>query len=93
MAKSQKKEDSMLNVYAAEWCPHCRATMEYLRSNNIPFEYHNIEKQSEKVLNKIIEVNGGDDWVVPTLEYNGKWRPGKVFNPEELEHDIKKMGL
>lgn len=38
-------------------------------------------------------MNGGDDWVVPTLEYNGKWRPGEVFNPEKLEKDLKNLGV
>ena len=40
---------------------------------------------------KVIEVNGGIDWVVPTLEYNGRWREGKIFNPCELLKDLKQM--
>ena len=39
------------------------------------------------------DVNGGDDWVVPTLEYNGQWRPGQVYDPVKLEQDLRKWGL
>ncbi len=83
----------MLKVYAAIWCPHCTKTVEYLKNNNIEFEYIEIEKQSENIIKKIIEVNGGDDWVVPTLEFNGKWREGKIFNELELSSDLIKLGL
>ena len=83
----------MLKVYAAKWCPHCTKTIEYLKTNNIEFEYFEMEKQSEKTVQKIIEVNGGDDWVVPTLEFNGKWREGKIYNEKELGSDLKKLGL
>ncbi len=83
----------MLKVYAAIWCPHCTKTVEYLKKNNIEFEYIEIEKQSETIINQIIEVNGGDDWVVPTLEFNGKWREGKIFNELELSSDLIKLGL
>ncbi|MBU0464920.1 MAG: glutaredoxin family protein [Proteobacteria bacterium] len=83
----------MLKVYAAKWCSHCTKTIEYLKNNNIEFEYFEIEKQSENTIQKIIEVNGGDDWVVPTLEFNGKWRAGKIYNEKELASDLKKLGL
>lgn len=83
----------MLKIYASEWCPHCTKTVEYLKTNNIEFEYFEIEKQSETIIQKIIEVNGGDDWVVPTLEFNGKWREGKVYNELELNFDLKKLGV
>ncbi len=83
----------MLKVYAAKWCPHCTKTVEYLQTHNIEYEYFEIEKQSEKIVRKIIQVNGGDDWVVPTLEFNGKWREGKFFNEKELGSDLEKLGL
>lgn len=83
----------MLNIYAVQWCPHCRKTVEFLKEHEIEFEYHDMEEQSKDVEKKIIEVNGGDDWVVPTMEYDGKWRPGKTFDPEELEQDLRDMGV
>ena len=83
----------MLNLYAARWCPHCVKTEEFFKKNNIRYNYINIESQPDEVVRKVIEVNGGFDWVVPTLEYNGKWREGKVFNEAELARDLKNMGI
>ena len=83
----------MLKVYAAEWCPHCVKTVEYLKANNIVFDYIDIETLDREVVDKIVEVNGGLDWIVPTLEYNGRWREGKVFNEAELAADLKDLGL
>jgi len=82
----------MLNVYAATWCPHCRKTVNFLKEHHIEFNYIDIEKQPEEVVQKVIEVNGGLDWVVPTLEYGDRWRPGKVFNSEVLQADLQEMG-
>lgn len=86
-------EAFMLKVYAAQWCPHCTRTVEFLKANHIDFEYLEIEKQSKEVIQKIIQANGGDDWVVPTLEFNGTWREGRFYNEKELRSDLKKLGL
>jgi len=83
----------MLKVYAAGWCPHCVKTIEYLDQNKIEFEYVDIEKQSKNIVDKIVDVNGGVDWVVPTLEFNGQWRAGKAFNEKELAADLKEMAV
>lgn len=83
----------MLNVYAATWCPHCEDTVQYLKEKSIEFNYIDIEKAPPDVVRKVVDVNGGDDWVVPTLEYKGQWREGKVFDEQELKKDLKKMGV
>jgi mycoredoxin len=83
----------MLKVYAAHWCPHCTKTVDYLKRNNIEFEYIEIEAQPDPIIKKIIEVNGGEDWVIPTLEFNGRWRPGKAYNAFELHSDLNEMGV
>jgi mycoredoxin len=82
-----------LNVYAASWCPHCQRTAAFLRDHQIPFVWHEIEEQPKTVVDKVIEVNGGDDWVVPTLEHDGHWRPGKVFDPDRLPDDLRDLGV
>jgi mycoredoxin len=82
-----------LKVYAANWCSHCTQTVDYLKKNQIEFEYIEIEEQPQAVVQKIIEVNGGDDWVVPTLEFEGKLRKGKIFNEIELNFDLKQLGV
>ena len=83
----------MLTVYSAFWCPHCIKTERYLKEKNIPFQSINIETAPEHVVQKVVQVNGGVEWVVPTLEYQGRWRPGKIFNPSQLEKDLKAMGV
>ncbi len=82
----------MLNVYAWNVCPHCHRTIDWLKEHNIEYQYLEIEEQPQEIINKVIEINGGDDWVVPTLEFNGQWRPGKVFSADGLEADLKKLG-
>jgi len=84
----------MLNVYYTDWCPHCRKTVSFLKEKKIEFKIINMEKDvSPEQLKKVIEVNGGDDWVVPTLEFKGKWREGKFFNPDQLLIELKQMGV
>ena len=82
-----QKGINMLKVYYWDVCPHCHRAMEFLKKNNVPFEALDIEKQPEKIVKKVVEVNGGDDWVVPTMEYNGQ------FNAKKLEADLKAWGL
>jgi mycoredoxin len=86
-------EVHMLTVYAAAWCPHCTKTVEFLKKHGIAFTYMEIEDQPEDVIEKIIQVNGGDDWVVPTLAYNGKWREGRLFNEMTLLSDLKDLDV
>jgi len=83
----------MLTVYGAAWCPHCTQTTSYLKEKNIDFKYVDIESAPGDVVRQVIEVNGGDDWVVPTLENNGKWRPGKVFSRPDIDNDLRALGL
>ena len=83
----------MLKVYSAPWCPHCMDTIEYLKAHDIAFQKIDIEAQPQNIIQKIIEVNGGDDWAIPTLEYNGRWRPGKEFDAIEIEQDLKALGV
>lgn len=83
----------MLIVYSAFWCPHCIKTEKFLKENNIKFKSVNIETADQATVDEVIKANGGVDWVIPTLEYNGKWRRGKVFNPKELMDDLKELGV
>ncbi len=83
----------MLKVYYWDACPHCHKTMDFLRENKIPFQALDIEAQPEDVVKKVVEVNGGDDWVVPTMEHKGQWRAGQVFNKQKLEKDLRSWGL
>jgi mycoredoxin len=83
----------MLNVYGVSWCPHCRRTVSFLVENHVDFSYFDIEHQSEEIEQQVIEANGGKGWVVPTLEFEGKWRPGKTYDERELRRDLSAWGL
>jgi len=67
--------------------------MEFLKDHKIPFEALDIETQPQDVVKKVIDVNGGEDWVVPTMEYKGQWRAGQVFDAAKLEKDLRAWGL
>ncbi len=82
-----------LQVYAWSLCPHCRAAIRWLDEHHIPFDYNEVEEQPPEILRRIIDVNGGDDWVVPTLEYNGQWIPGEVFDAARFEEHLKQLGV
>jgi mycoredoxin len=83
----------MLNVYATNWCPHSKRMVRFLMDNHIDFVYRDIEHQSKEIVKQVIDANGGRDWVVPTLEFKSKWRPGKTHNDNEIREDLKKMGV
>jgi mycoredoxin len=83
----------MLTVYSVSWCPHCKQLIRFLTDHHIDFNYRDVEHQPEEVVRKVIDANGGRDWVVPTLEYNGKWREGKRFNEQEVRSDLEKWGI
>lgn len=83
----------MLKVFTADWCPHCKLTIDFLKAHKIEFIPLDIEKQPDHIVKKVIEVNGGDDWVIPTLEYKGRWREGKVFDEAGLAGDLQQLGI
>ena len=83
----------MLNIYTLKECPHSRKTIVFLEENGIEFVNFDMNEQPDHVVQKIIEVNGGEDWVVPTLEFDGRWRKGKTFDAQELKKDLLDLGV
>jgi len=49
---------SKIVVYGAEWCGDCRRSKRFLDSNNVAYEYINIEEDAAAT-EKVIEINGG----------------------------------
>ena len=88
-----KNRRNMLTIYTADWCPHCKQTIDFLKKHRIEFNPVDIEKQPDHIVKKVIEVNGGDDWVIPTLEYKGRWREGKIFDETGLTRDLQLLGV
>jgi mycoredoxin len=86
-------KEKTLHIYMANWCPHCRAALKYLGESGIKFVQHDMDRISPEEEKKVIDANGGDDWVVPTLECEGKWIPGRAFRKERFEADLKTLGV
>ncbi len=82
----------MLTVYGVSWCPHCKKIVRHLVENHIDFKYLDIEEQSDEIVNQVNEANGGS-WRAPTLEFEGKWIPGKGFDRTQVDEDLKTLGV
>lgn len=82
----------MLHVYGMKECPHCRNAIKWLDDHKVPYVYLEVADQPEPIVKKLIEVNGGTDWVVPTFEFIGKWIPGEIFDPVKFEERLILIG-
>jgi mycoredoxin len=49
---------SKILVYGAEWCGDCRRSKRFLDSNNVAYEYVDVEADAT-ASDKVIEINGG----------------------------------
>ena len=83
----------MLKLYGWYASQDCLKLIEWLNSHNVPFEYYEMEDQPLQVGSLIGRVNGAQAWKVPTLEYDGRWRPAKAFDPEETRRDLIALGV
>jgi mycoredoxin len=59
------EESGKIKFYATEWCSDCRRALFYLKRNEIPFDYINID-QDPKAEAWVIQVNHGNR-SVPTI--------------------------
>jgi len=47
-----------IKMYGAEWCGDCRRSKKFLDSNNVEYNYIDVEAD-ETASEKVIEINGG----------------------------------
>jgi mycoredoxin len=47
-----------ITMYGAEWCGDCRRSKKFLDSNNVEYNYIDVEAD-ESASDKVIEINGG----------------------------------
>jgi mycoredoxin len=47
-----------IKMYGAEWCGDCRRSKRFLDSNNVTYEYIDVEADPS-ASDKVIEINGG----------------------------------
>lgn len=50
--------NSNITMYGAEWCGDCRRSKRFLDSNNVSYEYVDVETDTT-ASDKVIEINGG----------------------------------
>lgn len=77
-------------LYSVVWCPHCRATKEYLTKNDIPFTNRDVEMDAKAMQDLTIKYSStgvpvivfgkGDDEVVM-----------KGFTPEQFQETLRKV--
>lgn len=53
------KEPGKIKFYATEWCSDCRRALFYLKRNEIPYDYINIDQDLD-----------GEAWVIKTNHGN-----------------------
>lgn len=45
-------------MYGAEWCGDCRRSKKFLDSNNVSYDYINVDEDAAAA-DKVVEINGG----------------------------------
>lgn len=74
-------------MYGADWCPDCRRAKSYLQSNNINFQYIEVDKH-EWAATKVEKINNGKR-IIPTFLINDK----SYSNPDNVElRDVLAIG-
>ena len=76
-------------LYSTAWCPHCRATKEYLTKNDIPFINRDVEVDAKAMEDLTIKYKGTG---VPVIVF-GKGKDEivmKGFTPERFQETLQK---
>lgn len=67
-----------IKFYGAEWCPDCRRTKDFLKGNNVAFEYINVDLSAES--SQLVEKLNNGKRIIPTLLIDGQ----SYSNPDNL---------
>lgn len=77
--------------YGADWCPDCRRAKQFLKDNNIEFQFVDVDLDSDAT--KLVESINKGKRIIPTLIINGK----SFTNPDNGELSavlgINKVGV
>ena len=57
-----------IKVYGAPWCPDCKQSKQFLNEHRIPFEWHDIDQDSE-AQSYVQSVNDGKQ-IIPTIVFS-----------------------
>ena len=58
-----------LRLYGADWCPDCRRAKAYLKENNIPFDF--IDVDLDESATRLVETINNGKRIIPTIDLNG----------------------
>ncbi len=68
-----------ITMYGADWCPDCRRAKDFLKENNIDFDYIDVDLDKEAT-KKVETINQGKR-IIPTLIINGT----SLTNPDNAQ--------
>ncbi|MCX6449873.1 MAG: NrdH-redoxin [Actinobacteria bacterium] len=77
---------SDLTMYGAEWCGDCRRSKRFLDSNNVKYNYIDVEADVS-ASDKVIEINGGQRSIPVIIFSDGTHltEPSDIALKEKLE--------
>lgn len=75
-------------IYTTSWCPHCRATKEYLTRNNIPFINRDVELDDRDMETLTVKYKSQG---VPVIVIGDDDKVLKGFDPETFEKAVKEV--
>jgi len=58
-----------LRLFGADWCPDCRRAKAYLKENNIPFDF--IDVDLDESATRLVETINNGKRIIPTIDLNG----------------------
>jgi thioredoxin reductase (NADPH) len=56
-----------IKVYGATWCPDCRRAKKFLSEQRVPFDWHDIEVEPDKVA--VVEQRNDGKHIIPTVVF------------------------
>ena len=78
---------SLINVYGTTWCGDCKNAKDFLDSNNIKYEWTDLDKNPD-LYKYVRDINNGQE-IVPTIVF-----PDGSFLSEPSNQQLKeKLGL
>ena len=79
--------DQKIKVYAALWCPDCRRALRFLKENNVPFDWIDLEEHPEEMA--VVRRRNAGMESIPTLIF-----PDGSFLVEPSNEALaRKLGL
>jgi mycoredoxin len=79
-----------ISMYGAEWCGDCRRSKRFLDSNNISYNYIDVEAD-QSASDKVIEINGGMRSIPVILFPDGSHLTEPSDN--ELKKKLESLGI